>query len=73
MKKHNIIMVPIWEQYTLTVEEAAAYFRIGENRIREIVTENPNANFYLKMEIGFLLNVNFLNSTLILQRSYKDI
>jgi len=48
MKKHNIIMVPIWEQYTLTVEEAAAYFRIGENRIREIVTENPNANFYLK-------------------------
>lgn len=48
MKKHNIIMVPIWEQYTLTVEEAGAYFRIGENRIREIVTENPNANFYLK-------------------------
>ncbi|HEH6674868.1 excisionase, partial [Clostridioides difficile] len=22
--------VPIWEKYTLTIEEAAKYFRIGE-------------------------------------------
>lgn len=25
--------VPIWEKYTLTIEEASKYFRIGENKI----------------------------------------
>ena len=24
--------VPIWEKYTLTIEEAAKYFRIGKGR-----------------------------------------
>ena len=28
--------VPIWEKYTLTVEEAARYFRIGENKLRRM-------------------------------------
>ncbi len=23
--------IPIWERYTLTIEEASKYFRIGEN------------------------------------------
>lgn len=40
--------VPIWEKYVMTIEEAAAYFRIGENRIRQLVNENPYANFYLR-------------------------
>ena len=31
------IFVPIWEKYSLTIEEAAAYFRIGENSIRDIM------------------------------------
>ena len=22
--------IPVWEKYTLTIEEASAYFRIGE-------------------------------------------
>lgn len=39
--------VPIWEKYTLTVEEAAAYFRIGETKLRRIIGENRNANFVL--------------------------
>ena len=25
--------VPIWEKYTLTIEEAAQYFQIGENKL----------------------------------------
>ena len=25
--------VPIWEKYTLTIEEASKYFRIGEREI----------------------------------------
>ncbi|MDY5578322.1 MAG: excisionase [Lachnospiraceae bacterium] len=40
--------VPIWEKYVMTIEEAAAYFRIGENRIRQLVNENPYGNFYLR-------------------------
>lgn len=40
------IIVPIWEKYSLTVEEAAAYFRIGENSIRNIIKENPAADFW---------------------------
>jgi len=34
--------VPISEKYNLTVEEAAAYFNIGEKRIIEISNENKN-------------------------------
>lgn len=39
--------VPIWQKFTLTVEEAAAYFRIGENKLRQIMNENRNADFIL--------------------------
>ena len=28
--------VPIWEKYTLTIDEAAKYFRIGENKLRKL-------------------------------------
>ena len=32
--------VPIWEKaYTLTIEEAAKYFRIGEKKLRKLVEE----------------------------------
>lgn len=41
------VEVPIWEKYTLSVEEAAQYFRIGEGRIRQLVSDNPNANYIL--------------------------
>lgn len=39
--------IPIWEKYTLSIEEAAAYFRIGEQRLRQIVSDNPGADFVL--------------------------
>ncbi len=39
--------IPFWKKYTLSIEEAAAYFRIGRNKLREIVNENPNADFVL--------------------------
>lgn len=37
--------VPIWERYALSVEDAAAYFGIGENRLRRIIAEQPNAPY----------------------------
>ena len=44
---NSINTVPIWEQYTLTIAEAAAYFRIGENKLRKIVNENKDADYLL--------------------------
>ena len=39
--------VPIWEKYTLTIEEAAKYFRIGEKKLRKLVEENSDANWLI--------------------------
>ena len=39
--------IPVWEKYTLTIDEAAVYFRIGQKRLRQIITENPYADFVL--------------------------
>lgn len=41
------IYVPVWEQFTLSIDEAAAYFRIGESKLRKIVSENKDADFIL--------------------------
>ena len=32
-----MIDIPIWEKYTLSIEEAASYFRIGENKLRRLI------------------------------------
>ena len=39
--------IPIWEKYTLSIEEAAAYFRIGEHKLRNLINENKNADYLL--------------------------
>lgn len=39
--------IPYWEQYTLSVEEAASYFRIGETKLRRIISANRDADFVL--------------------------
>ena len=39
--------IPYWEKYTLTIREAAEYFHIGEKRLRQIVEENPGAEFMI--------------------------
>ena len=31
--------IPVWEKYTLTIEEASKYFRIGENKLRRLAEE----------------------------------
>ena len=41
-----MIDIPIWEKYTLSIEEAASYFRIGENKLREL-TSDENCKFVL--------------------------
>ena len=39
--------MPIWQKYTLTIEEASKYFRIGENKLRKLAEENPDANWLI--------------------------
>ena len=43
----NQMDVPIWEKYTLTIEEATKYFHIGENKLRKLAEENPAANWVI--------------------------
>lgn len=39
--------VPVWEKYTLTIEEASKYFRIGENKLRHLAEENIGAKWVI--------------------------
>ena len=39
--------VPIWEKYTLTIEEASKYFRIGEKKLRKLAEENSDAGWVI--------------------------
>lgn len=43
----NNMNVPIWEKYTLTIEEASKYFRIGEKKLRKIAEENQTASWVI--------------------------
>ena len=38
---------PFWERYTMSVEEAAAYFRVGENKLRKLISEDNDADYIL--------------------------
>ncbi|MDE7446251.1 MAG: excisionase [Lachnospiraceae bacterium] len=40
--------IPIWEKYTLTIEEASKYFRIGENKLRKLAEENRTAGWVIQ-------------------------
>jgi len=44
---NTVLDIPFWEKYTLSIEDAAAYFRVGENKLRKIIAENPDADFVL--------------------------
>ncbi len=39
--------VPVYMKYTLTIDEAARDFRIGQRKLRQIAVDNPNADYLL--------------------------
>lgn len=47
MQMNNTYQMPFWQKYTLSIEEAAVYFRIGEGKLRRMVNENPTADYLL--------------------------
>lgn len=40
-------LVPVWEKYTLSIEEATEYFHIGRDKLRRLAAENPDADWVL--------------------------
>ena len=44
-KQQNAI--PVWKRYALTITEAAEYYYIGENKLRMIADEHPEADFII--------------------------
>lgn len=44
MKNVDIL---VWEKYTLTIEEASEYFRIGEKKLRRLADEHRNASWLI--------------------------
>ena len=41
------LMMPWWQKYNLTVEEAAIYFNIGERVLRRFIKEHDGENFFI--------------------------
>ena len=39
--------IPVWKKYTLTIEEASRYFRIGENKLRRLAEQNRHAGWLI--------------------------
>lgn len=39
--------IPVWRRYTLTIDEAARYYHIGESKLRAIIDGNPQGDFYV--------------------------
>ena len=46
-KNTNKYDIPVWRKYTLSVQEASKYFRIGDKKLKKLIDENPNADFIL--------------------------
>lgn len=41
------LKIPFWEQYVLSIQEAAAYFNIGKDKLYKLVSDNKDADFIL--------------------------
>ena len=39
--------VPIWGKYTLSIEEASRYFRIGGKKLRRLAEENLDSGWVI--------------------------
>ena len=43
----NYSDIPVWRRYTLTIEEAAGYYHIGEGKLRMLIGTHPNEDIYV--------------------------
>lgn len=47
IKEVQTNVIPVWKRYALTIAEAADYYHIGENKLRMIADEHPEADFII--------------------------
>ncbi len=57
----NYSDIPVWRRYTLTIEEAARYYHIGEGKLRTLIDTHPNEDFYVMNGNRALIKVRNLN------------
>ena len=43
----KVLEIPVWKRYTLTIEEAARYYHIGEGKLRSLIEQHPHETFYV--------------------------
>lgn len=67
MEKSELNSIPVWKKYTLTIQEAAVYFHIGEKKLRKLVEENTDADYVImngnRMMIKRKLFEKFIDET----------
>ena len=51
----DVRYVNLCDKYTLTIEEAAAYFGIGQKKIRSLVQTHENDDFILHVGVKVLI------------------
>lgn len=49
MREENVSVL-LWNKYSLSIQEAAAYYGIGEKKLRQLIAEHESEDFIL--EIG---------------------
>ena len=47
IKEGQTNVIPVWKRYVLSITEAADYYHIGENKLRMIADEHPEADFII--------------------------
>ena len=47
--------IRIKDKFCLTIDEAAAYFNIGEKKLRKIVAENLTSDFVIQNGVKYLI------------------
>lgn len=59
--------IPYWEKYTLTVDEASDYFRIGKTKLRNLINQDKDAEYLLwngnRPQIKRILFEQFIDKT----------
>lgn len=55
MRMEEQTQVEIKDKFCLTIDEASAYFNIGEKKLRRIVTDNIDTGFIIQNGVKFLI------------------
>ena len=72
------LSMPLWERYLMTIEEASMYFRIGENKLREVANEHKdvcvlqNGNRMLIKKKKFEKLMNEIGTNLVKKSLVRD-